>query len=125
MIITNKKLTGQWAEQQAQSFLKKQGLRLVKRNFNCPVGEIDLIMRNKNTLVFIEVRYRKEDSLVSALETIDNYKQQKIIKAAKYFLVKHPIKNIDTMRFDVVAIEMENNLPQLNWISNAFYMEAI
>ena len=61
---------GQQIEQQVSRYLQKQGLRLIEQNYQCRGGEIDLIMKEKNTLVFVEVRFRKNARFGSALESI-------------------------------------------------------
>jgi putative endonuclease len=107
---------GEQAEEQAYQFLLQKGLQPVCRNYRCKPGEIDIIMRDKNALVMIEVRYRNNDKFGSAVESITAKKQSRIIAAATHYLMA---KNINTqaVRFDVVAISGNN---KLNWIPNAF-----
>ncbi len=108
-------LTGDKAEQQAYRFLVKQGLKTVDRNYRCKAGEIDLIMRDGNILVFVEVRYRKSNKYGSALESITTAKQSRIIAAASLYLAANG--NNQPVRFDVIAISGNGTL---NWIENAF-----
>jgi len=115
------KLLGQEAELQACAYLMKQNLRLVKKNYLCKVGEIDLVMQDKNSLVFVEVRYRKPSSFGSGAESVTRKKQQKIMRAAEHYLLAHKL-SIDTKcRFDVVAVTPAIN-PKVDilWIKNAF-----
>jgi putative endonuclease len=106
---------GEQAEELAHQFLIQQGLKPVCQNFRCKLGEIDLIMEDGNTLVFVEVRYRKSDKFGSAVESITQRKQSRIIAATNFYLMTY---NIDQpIRFDVIGIS--NNQP-LNWIHNAF-----
>ncbi|MEJ2620021.1 MAG: YraN family protein [Candidatus Thiodiazotropha sp.] len=107
---------GEAAEQQAADYLSQRGLKLVSRNFRCKVGEIDLIMREKHALVFVEVRYRQTDDFGSALESITPSKQRKLLAAANLYLQKHRIDQ--PCRFDVVAINGSAN-KRINWIKNA------
>jgi putative endonuclease len=107
-------LKGQNAERQAEAFLRKKGLKLVDRNFKKPFGEIDLIMQDGNTLVFIEVRSRSTGNLASPEETIDRNKQRRIIKVAKSYLQNYPLT---PCRFDVVGIVGQD----IYWIPNAFF----
>ena len=106
---------GQAAEDKACVYLKKQGLKLIKKNYRCRNGEIDLIMQDKTHLVFVEVRYRKNDCYGSAIETIDKNKMKKIITTARHYLSHN---NLDTpTRFDVIGFDASL---KPNWISNAF-----
>lgn len=108
-------LLGKKAEDVASSFLIKNGLVLVTRNYRCRFGEIDLIMQDSDTLVFIEVRYRKNDNYGDAAESVGREKQRKLVFTANQYLIEHPC---DTpTRFDVVALT-GNQTPQ--WITNAF-----
>lgn len=108
-------ITGKKAEDVAHSYLKKNGLELITRNYRCRFGEIDLIMQDKDTLVFIEVRYRNTDRFGSAIESIDVNKQRKLIFTANHYLSQ--TNNLQPTRFDVVALE-PNESPL--WIIDAF-----
>jgi putative endonuclease len=107
---------GEAAEQQAVDYLSLRGLKVVSRNFRCKVGEIDLIMREKDSLVFVEVRYRQMDDYGSALESITPSKQRKLLAAANLYLQKNRIDQ--PCRFDVIAISGSPN-NRINWIKNA------
>lgn len=121
----NKKSTsiGQQAEQEALNFLKQQGLKLLDKNYHCRQGEIDLVMQDQQTLVFIEVRYRKSAHFGSSAESITNSKQRKIIHTAEHYLYNKVKTAIPVCRFDVVAIypsaNAQNSL-QFDWIKHAF-----
>ena len=118
--LTQKKKQGNQAEDQACRFLQQQGLKLLKRNFTTRAGEIDLIMQDTNnaaeTLVFIEVRYRKNKDFGGAAASVTYKKQQRIIKAALAYQQRHAPQS--SMRFDVIAIEGDNKV--INWIKSAF-----
>jgi len=103
-------------EKQALAFLKQQGLLLICQNFYCRFGEIDLIMSDQDTLVFIEVRYRKNQDFGGAEASITHQKQQKIIKTAKHYLSQ--LSTEPYCRFDVVAINEKSKQPL--WIQDAF-----
>jgi putative endonuclease len=108
-------IRGKTAEDQALDFLINKGLIPVARNYRCKQGELDLIMRDRNSLVVIEVRYRKSDVYGSAMESITPSKQAKIIAATQHYL---STLTADTpLRFDVIAISGKNSI---NWIKNAF-----
>ena len=109
---------GQWAEQWAQKYLCQQGFISVDQNYRCRYGEIDLIMHNHQTLIFVEVRYRRHE--VRAIESINFIKQQRLIKTADHFLQMHPWTQDWPCRFDAVLLSGSVSSPQLQWISNAF-----
>jgi len=113
---TDKQLTGLQAEARAENYLTKNGLRLVERNFLCKLGEIDLIMLDGTTLVFVEVRFRKNARFGSALETVNLSKQRKIINAAQFYLRTHSTVANSAARFDVVGITGDD----IQWVSSAF-----
>ena len=115
------RLWGDYWENIAFKHLKNHNLKKVKRNFNCKAGEIDIVMIDKETLVFIEVKYRKNDEWVSALESVTKKKQTRIIKAAQMFLLQNKRFDDWNCRFDVVSIQGDKNNPDIDWIQNAFY----
>ena len=80
---------GQYAEQLACDHLEKEGLRLVQKNYHCPMGEIDLIMKDKEMLVFVEVRYRKNTQYGSGAESVNGPKQKKLLSTAMHYLQRH------------------------------------
>jgi len=108
-------LRGENAEEQAHNFLINQGLKPISRNFRCKQGEIDLIMADQQALVIIEVRFRKTDYYGSAVESVTQTKQSRIIAATQVYLSLQ--KTDRPIRFDVVAISGNGNI---NWIKNAF-----
>ena len=106
---------GRIAEEEACNFLQKKGLKLIEKNYSCRSGEIDLVMQDKQELVFVEVRYRANNEYGSALDSVDQHKIQKIISAASHYLSNHKIDQ--PIRFDVVGFDASF---KPNWISNAF-----
>lgn len=104
------------AETFAYRFLKKRGLKLVEKNFLCRFGEIDLVMVDRDCLVFVEVRYRVSDRFMQAKLSVDSRKQQKLIKAASIFLSKNSGYTRGAVRFDVIAIDGDS----VEWICDAF-----
>jgi putative endonuclease len=117
---------GQSREGLAARYLAQSGLRLLNRNYQCRVGEIDLIARDGETLVFIEVRYRQDDSHGSALESVTPAKQRKIVRCARYFLMKHPQLSNLPCRFDIVGICPDAVHPgiRFDWLRNAFQADS-
>ncbi len=108
-------ITGENAEEQAHNYLITQGLKPVLRNFRCKLGELDLIMFDQQSLVIVEVRYRKTDHYGSAMESITRTKQSRIIRATQVYLATQ--KKDQAIRFDVVAISGNG---KIEWIQNAF-----
>lgn len=106
---------GKEAEERALSYLQQQGLQLLSRNFRCKMGEIDLIMQHHEVLVFIEVKYRHTDQYGGALMSLSARQQQRIIKAASFYLMRYAPHA--QARFDVIALEGEHDL---QWLPNAF-----
>lgn len=114
-------LSGLKAEKIAREFLKNKGLKLITKNFRTTLGELDLIMEDEKTLIFVEVRNRRIDAQVSSMHSVDRLKQKKIIKTALVYLQKNPTwKNC---RFDVVAIHYNGDIKEINWIKDAFQVE--
>lgn len=108
-------IRGASAEDQAHDFLIGKGLKPICRNYRCKHGELDLVMQDQQSLVVIEVRYRKSDIYGSALESITLSKQNRIIAATQHYLARQRADY--PLRFDVVAISGKNGI---NWIKNAF-----
>lgn len=105
----------------ACQYLQAQGLRLLKRNFRCKCGEIDLIMQIDHTIVFVEVRSRRSARYGTALETVTPAKQRKLIKAAQFFIQRFDPRLQYGYRFDVIAIQGEpGNNSGIQWIDSAF-----
>jgi putative endonuclease len=110
---------GSAAEETAFKFLKSKGLILKTRNFSCQLGEIDLIMSDSGTLVFVEVRLRNNPNYGTGAETVTRKKIKKIINTAQFYLLKHPLTADMDCRFDVIS--MKNN--KIDWIKNAFTLD--
>lgn len=110
---------GSRAEDQALALLQRAGLILLQRNYRCRLGEIDLIMREGATLVFVEVRFRRSDAFGGPAASVDGRKQRRILTAAQRYLQSHPQASNRPCRFDVVAICPQSE-PALDWIRDAF-----
>lgn len=111
---------GKFAEDLACTYLKEQGLKLLTRNFNSRYGEIDLIMQDKDSLVFVEVRYRKNTQMMDGATSVDGIKQKKLIRTAQYYLQQHKIGVDTNARFDIISITHKQDQPVLEWLENAF-----
>lgn len=118
---------GQESELIACQYLKNNGLKLVAKNYRCQLGEIDLIMREKNTLAFVEVRSRKHNSFGGAINSITQKKQHRIQMTAEHYLQENPKQRILELRFDFVGISRTNSNTETNhdikWIKDAFRIE--
>lgn len=107
-------------EEEACTFLEAKGLRTITRNYQCRQGEIDLVMQDKEHLVFVEVRYRTHPYYGSGVESITFRKQQRIIKTAQYFLYTHQAFMKLACRFDVITVAQTKLGVQIDWIPHAF-----
>ncbi|MBQ7876529.1 MAG: YraN family protein [Clostridia bacterium] len=116
-----KREIGDKGEELAVKYLKKNKYRIIERNFNVPkIGEIDIIAKDKDYLVFVEVRLRKSTSHGTAAETVDVYKQKRIIKAAMTFMKQHDVCDVPA-RFDVVSVTGDaDGEHTIELIKNAF-----
>lgn len=108
---------GMDAEERAWQYLKAKGVRLLHRNFRSRRGEIDLVVQDRDSVVFVEVRYRESSRLGSGAESVDLRKQHRLIACAEYYLQVHPHLSEMACRFDVIAISGND---RLEWIRNAF-----
>lgn len=110
---------GAAAERRAGLHLEAQGLRLMTRNYRCRMGEIDLVMQDGAAVVFVEVRLRGRNALVSAAESIDAHKQSRLIAAAHHYLMTHARAANAPCRFDCVLMTSQED-GQIEWIKSAF-----
>jgi putative endonuclease len=110
---TAKQVTGQAGEDAALAYLQQQGLALVMRNFRCKSGEIDLIMQDQGSLVFVEVRKRASGDFGGAAASITPAKQRRLLRTAQYYLLRY--RTQPACRFDVIAIDGE----RMTWLKNA------
>jgi putative endonuclease len=120
MSKTSAQQTGQNAEDSACTYLVKQGLKLITRNYQCRLGEIDLIMQDKESLVFVEVRFRRKQNFGTSSETVNYFKQKKLLRTARFYLQQKRLTDKVPCRFDVIAIADEATHANIDWIKNAF-----
>jgi putative endonuclease len=112
--------TGHEAETLACDYLQARGLALVERNYRSRFGEIDLIMHDRDSLIFVEVRYRRQLRYGSGAESVDARKQAKLVACARHYLLRHPRAAQRPCRFDVVAINGGGTKADIEWIADAF-----
>ena len=134
-IEQQKHLLGQWAEQTALLFLQSQQYQYVNKNYHSRFGEIDLIVKRDNELVFVEVKARSAGSYAKACEVISYSQQRKIIKTAQFFLQRYPNYYNFDCRFDVICFDFPQKLAKTvqpdfsklqydqQWIKHAFTLD--
>ena len=134
-IEQQKHLLGQWAEQTALLFLQSQQYQYVNKNYHSRFGEIDLIVKRDNELVFVEVKARSAGSYAEACEVISYSQQRKIIKTAQFFLQRYPNYYNCDCRFDVICFDFPQKLAKTvqpdfsklqydqQWIKHAFTLD--
>ena len=113
---SNKRKVGGWYEKIAADYLKSHGLHIKAMNYRCKLGEIDIVARDGDYLVFIEVKYRIDNKKGDAEEAVGYWKKKTISKIAKYYLMLHYNTTEIACRFDVIAINGNN----IRWVKNAF-----
>jgi len=114
---------GAWAEEIAWQHIQQQGWQLIKRNFFCKGGELDIIVRKGNVLAFVEVKYRKHHTMGGAIASLSHTKQRHLIHSAKVFLQRYPLLGNLDCRFDLIAIsgsDSPHSQVQIQWLDNAF-----
>lgn len=106
---------GAEAEQLAAQYLQRHGLTLIERNYRCRAGEIDLIMKDGSTLVFVEVRQRSREDFGGAAASIDGRKQYRLVLTAEHYLAS--LAGTPPCRFDALLV---NGKGEIDWLKNAF-----
>ncbi len=120
-LLADRQLLGQWGERRCERFLVRKGLKILTRNFSCKTGELDLVMVDADgSIVFVEVRTKAEDSLVSPEQSITQTKKNRLVRAGRYFLKIHRIED-RPYRFDVVSIVLgRTGREKITHYENAF-----
>ena len=117
--MENRQSLGKQGEDYTVGLLQEAGLRLIVRNYRCPKGEMDIIARDNETLVFIEVRTRRSSYSGWGEESITQQKSQRLQAIASYYIQQQGYKSWPPMRFDVVAIRWMAENPEIKWIKAA------
>ncbi|HWU77095.1 MAG TPA: YraN family protein [Rhodanobacter sp.] len=112
--------TGAAFEQRAGAELERAGLKLLARNYTTRHGELDLVMLDGDTVVFVEVRYRVRAGHGDALASITRDKQDKLIRTAQLWLAAHPQHAQRPCRFDVVSYDGPASGARMQWLRGAF-----
>jgi putative endonuclease len=119
--LPDRRQAGKHWERSAESFLRARGLNVLHRNFHCRFGEIDLVMEDGATVVFVEVKYRESNRHGSGAHAVTVQKQGRISRTAAWYLARHPHRAEQNCRFDVVSIDPAKDNQGIHWIRNAFY----
>lgn len=119
-MLDNRRHLGAFGERVAGEYLEKRGYKILQQNYRCSVGEIDIVARDGESLVFVEVRTRSSRQFGTPEESITPTKQAKLIELAESYLQEHQISN-ETWRIDVVAVEVDRNnrVSRIELIENA------
>lgn len=117
--------TGRHFEAVARARLEQAGLAWIAANVNYRFGELDLVMRESEVLVFVEVRYRRQTSFGGSALSVTPSKQRRIALAASAWLAAHPDQARSACRFDVVALAGNPEAPEIDWIRNAFSLDDL
>ena len=112
--------TGILWENAALAHLRANGLHPLARNYTCRYGEIDLIMKGSDSIVFVEVRYRKDGAHGDGIASVGAGKRAKLTRAAALWLQGHPQYAVQPCRFDVVGCSVTPDHPTFDWTRNAF-----
>ena len=124
MVRLDRQSLGDRKEKEALRFLQQRGLELVERNFRSRFGEIDLVMRDEDCLVVVEVRYRRTGGFGGAAASVDRRKRQRLTLAAEFFLRSRAQYAGWPLRFDVIALNGDiGGSGSLQWIADAFRPE--
>jgi putative endonuclease len=109
---------GHKGEEIAADYLKKEGYTVLHRNYNTPLGEADIVARDNNIIVFVEVKARSSDAFGQPFEAVNHRKQEKLKKIALYYLKHNKIEL--PVRFDIVSIISRDGKAEVNHIREAF-----
>jgi putative endonuclease len=114
------KSTGLWWERYVCAFLAERNVQIIDTNFHSRFGEIDVVALDQEVLVFIEVRFRRASRFGSAVSSVTQKKQHKIIQTAHTFRSDHPAYCHRTCRFDIIGIDTHRQHTQVRWLKAAF-----
>ncbi len=116
-VRTPRQRAGDAAELAALRHLEANGCRLIARNVRYPEGELDLIVRERDAVVFVEVRMRRGTSFGGAAASVDVFKQKRLARAAQHWLLQHYGDRWPACRFDVIGVQADGTM---EWLRNAF-----
>jgi putative endonuclease len=114
------KTLGARGEKLAVQYLQKKGYKVIERNYRCQWGEIDLVARDKGSLIFVEIKSRSSSGFGLPQDAVDQFKQAKLIQVAKAYMAEHHLQETIPTRFDVVAVKLTPAGPEIELIKDAF-----
>lgn len=116
---------GRWGEDEAVRFLRRNGLKILQRNYRAPVGEIDIVARHRKQLVFVEVKTRRTTYYGTPQEAVSERKQRQIIRTAQWYISEHQVDKLQP-RFDVIAVMPGlRNQARIEHVPNAFSVDFL
>lgn len=115
--MINKRKIGCQGEQLVAKYLKKQRVKILQTNYNCPVGEIDIVAMSNNTIIFVEVKSRSSTQFGLGREAVTLHKQRHIVRACQYYLLQNKLTGMQ-VRFDVAEVDL--NTLTVEYIVDAF-----
>ena len=119
--LNNPEELGKWGEKRAACYLKKNGLKILEKNFSCKTGEIDIVaVDNDRTIVFVEVKTRSSEKFSAAQDAVNPAKRARLVRAANYFIAVHKIQD-RPLRFDVITVVLSKGSKEtINHFPRAF-----
>lgn len=122
---SRRRATGMALESIAARYLADQGLELIESNFSCKLGELDLIMKDGDTLVFVEVRSRSSLAFMDPVTSVDYRKQKKLLRSASVYLKYHGLTDRVPCRIDVIGVHrnVHDQTCHFNWIKDAIQQQ--
>ena len=115
-----RKALGSRGEDLAVKYLKKKGYKVIERNYRCQWGEIDLVARQGDTVIFVEIKARTSSDFGLPQDAVGRFKQEKLIQAARAYMAEHHLQETIPARFDVVAVQLTPSGPDIELIQDAF-----
>ena len=112
-------ITGKEGERIGEGYLRAHGYQVLERNVRSPFGEIDLIAKHQEILVFVEIKTRRDTTFGLPEESVDRRKKDRLIRLASWYLAQHPKSN-PQVRFDILAIQLGAKIPNIRLIQDAF-----
>ncbi len=119
-----RQVAGHAVEAAAERHLVDAGLSTLARNVTYRMGELDLVMRDRDAIVFVEVRYRRGNDYGGAAASITHAKRARIVAAARWYLMRNPKLADAPCRFDVVAVEGGDDARRVEWLRDAFRLDS-
>ncbi len=121
----DRRARGAKVEAAARAHLECAGLRTLAANVGYRGGELDLVMRDGDALVFVEVRYRASAAFGGGFASVDHGKRRKLVRAAQLYLLSHPRLAVLPCRFDVAEASGDPDAPQIRWLKDAFRLDDV